>query len=501
MQIHLPAACDVDRSLSVWLTEYPQLKAMLSRGTEPARALRFLGLKDWSEGRLEAAICLLSAAAALGPDVPAIWSDLGGAYYAMNRLKEARTCTLISLDKDCAQPSVWLLLGTIQSDTLDDAGAEGAFLQALQLDPRYAAAFAGLGLLYFRQRRFKEAADWLGGAIRLENQVPALNRCLGQALYFLGDFTRAAAAFELDARLNPCDAKIRRKLALCRFAETMIGQDLQSAVAIYREVAGPHAEDLDTVTRTAFHLLSSYGYHSAAIKLGQARLVLAPNDPAQSYLLAALAHEPLSRAPEDYIIDHFNRFAETFDSQLVDILGYRAPEDLYALVAETRRTFPEVLDLGCGTGLAGPLLRALAGTLTGVDLARKMLEKAAQRCVYDHLVEGEILCFLDPQPECFDLIFATDVVIYFGDLARVMNSAAQSLKPGGLFAFSIEHTREPGYVLLPSGRFAHHSSYIEELAREDFTVVRAVPKIIRLEAGQPVEGLLYVLQRRSTESA
>jgi predicted TPR repeat methyltransferase len=267
-------------------------------------------------------------------------------------------------------------------------------------------------------------------------------------------------------------------------------------VAIYDEIAGPHAEDLDTVTRTAFHLLSSYGYHSAAIKLGQARLALAPGDPAQSYLLAALAHEPLSRAPETYIIDHFNRFAETFDSQLVDVLGYRAPEDLYALVAETRRTFPEVLDLGCGTGLAGPLLRALAGTLTGVDLARKMLEKAAQRCVYDHLVEGEILCFLDPQPECFDLIFATDVVIYFGDLARVMSSTAQALKPGGLFAFSLEHTREPGYVLLPSGRFAHHSSYIEESARENFTVVRAVPTIIRLEAGQPVEGLLYVLQRR-----
>ena len=41
----------------------------------------------------------------------------------------------------------------------------------------------------------------------------------------------------------------------------MIGQDLQSAVAIYNEIAGPHAEDLDTVTRTAFHLLSSYGYH------------------------------------------------------------------------------------------------------------------------------------------------------------------------------------------------------------------------------------------------
>ena len=298
----------------------------------------------------------------------------------------------------------------------NDATAETAFLRALELDPRLGAAFVGLGLLHFRQRRFKEAANWLDGAVRLGNQVPLVNACLGQALYFLGDFGRAARAFALDAQLHPGDAKIRRKLALCRFAETMIEADLQTAVAVYSEAAGPHAEDLDTVTRTAFHLLSSYGHRDAAIRLGEARLASAPGDPVQSYLLAALAREPLSRAPETYIIDYFDRFAETFDAQLVDILGYRVPEDLYALLAETRRTFPDVLDLGCGTGLAGPLLCDVAGTLTGIDLSRKMLEKAAQRGVYDHLVEGDFHRLLDHQPECFDLIFAADVLIYSGDL-------------------------------------------------------------------------------------
>ena len=117
MQIHLPAARDIDQSLSRWLAEYPQLSAMISREAEPARALRYFGLQEWSHGRLEAALSLLSAAAALKPDAAVAWSDLGGAYYAMNRLEEARSCTLTSLDKDYAQPSAWLLLGTIQSDT------------------------------------------------------------------------------------------------------------------------------------------------------------------------------------------------------------------------------------------------------------------------------------------------------------------------------------------------------------------------------------------------
>jgi predicted TPR repeat methyltransferase/Flp pilus assembly protein TadD len=496
MQIRLPAASDADRSFAAWFAEYPQLRAMLSHDPEPSRALRFLGLKEWSEGRLAAAIRLLTAATEFMPDIAALWSDLGGAYYAMNCLEEARTCTLISLDKDIAQPSAWLLLGTIQSETQNEVEAEAAFLEALRLDPRLATAFAGLGFLYFRQRRLKEAADRLETAIRLGNQVPLVNACLGQALYLLGNFQRAGEAFAIDASVHPHNVKIRKKLALVRFVEAMIREGLQSAVAIYREIAGPDAEDLEGVTRTAFHLLSSYGHHDAAIKLGQARLALAPEDPIQSYLLAAVMREPLSCVPQDYIINYFDKFAESFDAQLVDVLGYTAPEDLHRLLAETRRTFPDVLDLGCGTGLAGPLLRPLAGTLTGVDLSRKMLEKAEERHVYDWLIEGEILKTLECQPEVFELIFAADVLIYFGDLAQLMSSVAQSLKPGGLFAFSIECTRGADYVLLPSGRFAHSAAYIEELARDRFTVVHTASKTFRLEAGAPVNGALYILQRR-----
>ena len=35
----------------------------------------------------------------------------------------------------------------------------------------------------------------------------------------------------------------------------------------------------------------------------------------------------------------------------------------------------DVLDLGCGTGLCGPLLRPYARALAGVDLSPQMLER------------------------------------------------------------------------------------------------------------------------------
>lgn len=48
------------------------------------------------------------------------------------------------------------------------------------------------------------------------------------------------------------------------------------------------------------------------------------------------------------------------------------------------------IDLGCGTGLMGPLLRPHVGHLAGVDLSAGMVDKARQRGCYDELAVGEL---------------------------------------------------------------------------------------------------------------
>jgi predicted TPR repeat methyltransferase len=68
----------------------------------------------------------------------------------------------------------------------------------------------------------------------------------------------------------------------------------------------------------------------------------------QRYLLAALLGEKIERAPDDYLVAYFDRFAETFESKLVGALGYRVPEDLHALLAKTGRHFT------CSISAAGP---------------------------------------------------------------------------------------------------------------------------------------------------
>ena len=52
--------------------------------------------------------------------------------------------------------------------------------------------------------------------------------------------------------------------------------------------------------------------------------------------------------------------------------------------------WPRCIDLGCGTGLMGPLLRGHVGHLSGVDLSSGMVDKARQRGCYDDLAVGEL---------------------------------------------------------------------------------------------------------------
>ena len=196
------------------------------------------------------------------------------------------------------------------------------------------------------------------------------------------------------------------------------------------------------------------------------------------------------------MIAHFDGFADSFDKQLVDVLGYHVPETLARLVAATGKTLPVAVDLGCGTGLAGLYLRARSSHLVGVDLSSRMLAKAADRGVYDSLVQADMIGFLDTTPDQFDLVFAADAVIYLGELDGLLKAAARATKAGGLVAFNIETTATAPYLLLPSGRFAHEIGALRAKASAWFQVKRVEPAFLRKEGSSRVEGALILLERR-----
>lgn len=209
--------------------------------------------------------------------------------------------------------------------------------------------------------------------------------------------------------------------------------------------------------------------------------------------------EPAARvgsAPAAYVEALFNAYAEEFDQSLVGRLEYAAPQLIAEMIRAAKKApFPRALDLGCGTGLAGEALRAEAAYLEGVDIAAGMVEVSRMKGVYDSLHHAEMHAHLRSPGKPFDLIVATDVFTYVGDLGPLLAAIAERLAPGGLAAFTVEKGGAEDWEVRESLRFAHGPAYIERLAARSGLAVDAVRDIaLRKDRGAAIAGLAVVLK-------
>jgi len=211
------------------------------------------------------------------------------------------------------------------------------------------------------------------------------------------------------------------------------------------------------------------------------------------------ATPPMSDA---YVRRLFDQYAPRYDTALTERLAYRGPSLLREAVEAVMRTagrplrFADLLDLGCGTGLAGAALRSLADRLTGVDLSPAMIAQAQSKGLYDCLVTADIGDFLAGEAKrggTYDLVLAADVLVYVNDLAPIAAAVGRVLKPGGLFAFTVEtHTGE-GVKLLPTLRYAYAQDYIARtLTAAGLQIGSVAAAAVRSEKGVPVNGLVVV---------
>lgn len=248
-------------------------------------------------------------------------------------------------------------------------------------------------------------------------------------------------------------------------------------------------------------------------------------DPADSYgaglRLARLKGEAPAVPAVAYVRGLFDQYAETFESVLVDRLGYRAPALIAAALqrAAPGRSLGAVMDWGCGTGLMADALKGRFGAIDGLDLAPAMVAAANQKGVYRHLRVANVL---DPAPpgKAYDAVIAADVLCYIGELSPVFERARDHLRPAGLFAFSVE-ALDPlledvegeadmegeadtalndnwppegaDVALLPSLRYAHGlDGLLARAAGADFALLDMSADVLRHDRGRPVIGYVMV---------
>lgn len=277
-------------------------------------------------------------------------------------------------------------------------------------------------------------------------------------------------------------------------------RELDQRIAQLRASLAQSARPADTWMALA-DLEMKRGRRDAAIEAYRQCLALDPGRDGVRHLIDALSGGRLpARAPDAYVAGLFDAVAQTFDETLVHWLDYRAPEMTFAMakaVLGPRPPLQRILDLGCGTGLNGPLFRPLAQRLDGVDLSPRMVEKARARRLYDELAVAEIGQYLAACARRYSLVLATDVLVYFGDLGGVFAGVGGVLKPGGRFIATVELGAGAPFALGRAGRYVHSQDYVRAAAKAaGLGVTAAQAGTLRQEAGKPVAGMCYALQKR-----
>lgn len=223
-----------------------------------------------------------------------------------------------------------------------------------------------------------------------------------------------------------------------------------------------------------------------------------PDDAEVEHLLFALKDEtPPERASDRTIQKIYKDFAWSYDSRMREDLEYSGPERLFDAIRLVigEGSGLEVLDLGCGSGFAGAVLKPLASRMIGVDLSPDMVELAKKRAIYDGLEIAEITEWLTQSNEKFDLISCCDCLIYFGDLTKITKAVAERLKPGGVFALTTEAGPAYPFRITDTGRYEHHPDHIRDVAAAaGLSLAHLQQAFLRFEYGAEVTANYAVLK-------
>lgn len=394
-----------------------------------------------------------------------------------------------ALAKHPGHPDGLHVLGLVLRDGGDRDGAARAIRGAIGASPRFAVYHVSLA------RVLAEGGD-LDGSIAALEQAVSLDETLLAAVYNLG------LAYEQRGDLDDAEAHYRWAGEGVPEASFNLGNLLvargriEDGVAAYEQALALRPDYARALANLGYAHQKA-GSFEAASEAYRRLLAQDPEDVEARHMLAALTGERRDRADAAYVARFFDDYAARFESVLLGDLAYDTPSAIAALAARfapPSGRFAAALDLGCGTGLSGRAVRDRCDRLVGVDLSPKMLDVARERGGYDALHVAELGEFLQRDGEAFDLVIASDVFNYLGDLAPTFGLLRARATEGTVIVFSTELGEAETWQLERTGRFRHTPAYVEATAAAAGLVVRhSEAHDLRKERGVPVRGQLYLL--------
>jgi predicted TPR repeat methyltransferase len=417
-------------------------------------------------GEIEQAIASFMTAISIDPNAKITYLELGSALSCLHRLDESLACC--------------------------DA--------AIAIDPSFIEAHEDRGSILRAMGRFQESLESYTKAL-------SINPTSARSLFHLGKFELAihSARNEIASAVHMVRFDSRLRSLYQVLLESLIALKRPGeAVSVLEEATSDRADEAH------LHLLLGRAYLEvgdtarASESFSEAHR-LNPNDKLTKCYLAQLGEgESSDDDVRNYVKELFDHYAERFDEDLLENLGCRIPwliNDAFRRHANVGDSPLTILDLGCGTGLCGPLFADIKERLVGIDLSPEMVKKAERLGVYDELIIGDIVEEMAGLQPLFHLVIAADTVVYIRDLAPVYSAANRILRPNGLLIFSIESSEGSDVSVRASMRVAHSEEYVRSLAAEEsLEELDIADAVLRYDGGQAIRGKIVVLRKPPGET-
>ncbi len=417
------------------------------------------------QGKLADATNEYRAAIDLAPQHASIWHALSYALTMQDKLSEAEQAAQHAMGLAPNATESYIALGSVHLAKKELAESLRLFSEALKREPNSVSALVNLGLTHKSAGQLADAKKFLNRALAIQPRLPDAHYSLG--LIFLHEYRmdEAESAFSWALDQNPRHINAFEQLgALLRHRGKR-----KEALEIYRRFAKEY-----------------------------------PEHPDAKFFLAMLENgvDP-GRIPVEMLAERYktDEVAKSFDEGMTKRLNYVVPVHVEAYMKRLwpdKSTNMDILDLGCGTGLYGSVLKPWGKRLVGVDLSSVMLDEAKRKNVYDELICGELIETLKGIKEQYDIVIAMDVLVFFGDLDQIFKHVKQILRPQGLFILDLEKGNETDrWQLHIFGNYVHSRAYISEMAeRHGFSELLCEEMEIRKEANLPIKGHLAFLQAK-----
>ena len=135
----------------------------------------------------------------------------------------------------------------------------------------------------------------------------------------------------------------------------------------------------------------------------------------------------------------YRKWAEDYDRQMLDELGFVAPM-MIARYLEEKLSDPScaIFDIGCGTGLTCVYFAERGYShLDGIDLSPDMVRVAAERGIYRELLVGDVTQALERDDASYDGVVSSGTFTHGHVGPEPLDEIFRILKPGGWLACTV----------------------------------------------------------------